>query len=34
MIPLIDFVSVAEETGLINDVGNWVHRQACIEAMT
>lgn len=34
MIPPIDFVSVAEETGLINAVGNWVLRQACIEAMT
>ena len=33
-IPPIDFVSVAEETGLINAVGNWVVRQACIEAMT
>jgi diguanylate cyclase (GGDEF)-like protein len=34
MIPPLDFIAVAEDTGLIVPIGDWALRQACAEAAT
>jgi diguanylate cyclase (GGDEF)-like protein len=34
MIPPLDFIPLAEDTGFINEIGDWVLRTACAEAAT
>ncbi len=33
MIPPLDFIPLAEDTGFINEIGDWVLRTACAEAV-
>jgi len=34
IVPPSDFISIAEDTGLINPIGDWVLQEACAEATT